>query len=334
VLFLGDSKLQVNEMPVPEPGPGEALIQIAISAICGSELPSLRRGMWSDQYSNDGHEMAGVVIKANGLRHIREGQRVGLQIMVGCGHCKYCVQGDPKHCVHGMAYLLDGHSEFIVAPEMCIVPLPDDLDWDAGVLLCGDTLGTPYHALKRMGGVNAALVAAVFGCGPIGLGFVTWLKFFGVYTIVSEPDAYRRTLAERLGADLALDPRNADVVPHIRQVTNGGADLCIDCSEAEQTLSDALDAARIHGHVIWVGEKDSCTIKPTEQIIHKELRMTASWYFTVSDFLEEVEFFRRHLPVSQLITHRYSLGEAADAYERFKSGGTGKVVFDYPLQFK
>jgi threonine dehydrogenase-like Zn-dependent dehydrogenase len=325
VQFVGDSRVEVRAGHVPEPGPGEALVRIAVSAICGSELPALRNGVRGDDQHNPGHEMAGVVVKANGLRHVREGQRVGVQVTYGCGRCIYCLQGDPKH--NGMAYLLDGHSEYVAAPEMCLIPLPDELGWESAVLLCGDTLGTPYRTLKRLGGVHAGETAAVFGCGPIGLGCLTWCKFYGARAIVSEVSPYRRELARSLGADLVLDPTQEDVVARVRAETGGGADLCLDCSHAEQTLNDALDAARVYGRVGWIGEKPSATVNPSGQVIHKELRLAGSWYFTVADFYEELAFFRRGLSPARLITHRYTLGDAPEAYRVFAAGDTGKVIF-------
>lgn len=329
VQFLGNEQVEVQEGPTPEPGPGEALVRIAISAICGSELPAYRGGERSGKQHNPGHELAGTVEQANGLCRFGAGQRVGLQILVGCGQCLYCLQGDPKHCAEGASYLQNGHSEYVVAPEICLIPLPEDLDWETAVLLCGDTLGTPYRALQRLGGVQAGQTAAVFGCGPIGLGCLTWLHYHGLRTIVSELHPYRRALAQRLGADLVLDPAAIDVVEAIRDETGGGADVCLDCSPAEETLVHALEAARIYGRVGWIGEKASVAVSPSRQVIHKELRMAGSWYFTAADFHEELAHYRRGLPVRELITHRYPVEEASEAYRVFASRNSGKVVLQY-----
>ena len=285
--------------------------------------------MGSGRSANPGHELAGIVAKANGVAGVQEGDRVGLQVLAGCGRCVYCIQGDPKHCVSGARMVPDGHSEYVVAPRMCLIPLPADLDWESAVLLCGDVMGTPYHALKRMGGVQAGQTAAVFGCGPIGMGSLTWLKFYGLRTIVSEIKSYRRDLARRLGADLVLDPTEGDVAARVQAETGGGSDLCLDCSPEEQTLQDALNAVRVCGRVAWIGEKPSATVNPSRQVIHKELQMTGSWYFTAAEFHEELTHYRRGLSVSQLITHRYGLEEAPEAYRRFAAGETGKVVFHY-----
>jgi threonine dehydrogenase-like Zn-dependent dehydrogenase len=226
-----------------------------------------------------------------------------------------------------MDYLMNAHSEYLAAPEICLIPLPDDLDWEQAVLICGDMLGTPYHALQRMGGVRAREAAAIMGCGPIGLGCLAWLKYYGAETIVSEPNAYRRDLARRLGAGLVLDPTREDVVARVRAETGGGADLCLDCSPVPQTLEDALNAVRVHGRVGWIGEKPSATVNPSAQVIHKELQMTGSWYFTAADFYEELACYRRGLDLDGLITHRFPLADAPAAYRLFASGNSGKVIF-------
>lgn len=326
--FVGDSRVEVREDPAPQAGPGEALIKIALSAICGSEMHTLKRGV--DEAGihahNIGHEMVGMVAEVNGSSHISPGQRVGVNIMQGCGNCIYCLTGDPVHC-NQLQLSFDAHSDYIVVPESTLIPLPDDIDWDAAVLMCGDTLGTPYHALKRMGGVNSTQRASVFGFGPIGIGCLVWLKFFGLYTIVSEISPYRRDLAARLGADLVLNPLEENVVERVREVTGGGAEVCLDTAGVPQTLNDALDAARIYGRVGFIGEKASATIKPSEQFIRKELSITGSWYFTNAEFYEQVEMYRRGLSIDGMITHRYRLDQAPEAYRRFMGGETGKVVF-------
>lgn len=329
VQFLGNSQVEVCEKPAPQPGPGEALVAIALSAICGSEIHSLIDGVDPVRYNganNTGHEMVGVVAEVNGDGRFTKGQRVGVNIMHGCGKCIYCLNGDPVHCAKLRVYQ-NAHSDYVVLPQSCLVPLPEELDWDASLLMCGDMLGTPYHALKRMGGVNTAQRAAIFGCGPIGLGSLVWLKYYGLYTIVSEISPYRRELARRLGADLVLDPKAEDVVAHIREVTGGGPEISLDCAGVQETNTHALDAARIYGRVGFIGEKKSATIALSPHIIRKELSISGSWYFTNAEFFEQVEFYKRGLPIDGMITHRFTLDDAPKAYRMFTGGETGKVVF-------
>lgn len=329
VQFMGNSQVEVREKPVPQPEPGEALVQIALSAVCGSEIHSLIDGVDPVAYhgaNNTGHEMVGVAAEVRGSGNIKPGQRVGVNIMHGCGKCVHCLNGAPFHCSQLRVYQ-NAHSDYVVVPESCLVPLPDDLNWDASVIMCGDMLGTPYHALKRLGGVNALQRAAVFGCGPIGIGCLVWLKHLGLYTIVSEISPYRRELAKKLGADLVLDPNAEDVVARIKEVTGSGAEVCLDCAGVQDTTTHAIDAARIYGRVGFIGEKKSATIRLSPHILRKELSIIGSWYFTNAEFYEQVEFYRGGLSIDGMITHRYALDDAPEAYRKFTAGETGKVVF-------
>ena len=89
-------------------------------------------------------------------------------------------------------------------------------------------------------------------------------SFYGAHTIVSEVNPYRRELAQQLGADWVLDPTQREVAAWVREMTGSGADVCVDCTGQQQTLSDALDAARVSGRVGWVGEKPSATVRPSD----------------------------------------------------------------------
>ena len=328
VKFLGNERVDVVEVDPPEPKPGEALVRIVRSAICGSEMPSYRNGMNTDRHMNPGHEMVGVVEDANGSIRYKSGSRVGITVLSGCGACVSCLSGNPKHCAEGSSIVLDSHGDLIAAPESVLVPLSDDVGWEAAVLLCGDTCGTPFRAIERIGGIRGNDTAAVFGCGPIGLGCVAWLSFFGAKVIVSEPNAYRRALASSLGAATVIDPRIDDSVEAIRSETGGGADVCFDCSENEATTLAALEAVAVGGRVGFIGEKPTATVRPSEQIIHKEIIVSGSWYFTAADYAGELFHFRRGFDPTGIITHGFPLIEAREAYELFAGGNTGKVVFE------
>ncbi len=324
VVFAGSGKVEVREFPDPEPKLGEALVKIAVSAICGSEMhpyhsPDGSRGRIV------GHEMVGEVAAANQTAHVAVGDRVALQIMVGCGRCYYCTRGDYEHCAE-MDYLIGGHAELIAAPEMCCLPLPDDVNWERGALLGGDTIGTTYRALKRIG-VNASDTVAVLGCGPIGLGMLALLRFLGSRVIAADVSAYRRDLARKLGAWRVLDPSDGDMMAAIRDLTEGeGVDIALDCSPSPATLTAALDCVRKFGTVGLVGEKKESTIRPSDQFIRKEITAIGSWYYNPSDYYEIMRLHRRGLKVEDLVTHRFPLAQAETAFATFASGESGKVL--------
>jgi threonine dehydrogenase-like Zn-dependent dehydrogenase len=323
-VFAGDSKVEVREFPDPSPQPGEAVVRMAISALCGSELHSYRSPNGS-RGTIPGHEMAGEVVAVNGTRHISAGDRVVLQIMVGCGHCPYCSRGDFEHC-KDMDYLIGGHAELIAAPEMCCLPLPDDVNWERGVLLGGDTIGTTYRTLHRLR-VSAFDTVAVLGCGPIGLGMLAVLRYLGARAIAVDVSPYRRELAQRLGAWRVLDPADGDPAKAILDLTGGaGVDVALDCSPAQATLTAALNSVRKFGRVGFVGEKGESVIHPSDHFIRKEIEAVGSWYYNASDYSEILELYRRGLDVDDLVTHRFPLTEADEAFATFASAQSGKVL--------
>jgi threonine dehydrogenase-like Zn-dependent dehydrogenase len=323
-VLAGNSKVEVRQFPDPEPQPGEAVVRMAVSAICGSELHSYHSPNGSDG-SIPGHEMAGEVVVVNGTRHISVGDRVVLQIMTGCGRCYYCSRGDFEHCDE-MGYLIGGHAELIAAPEMCCLPLPDDVNWERGVLLGGDTIGTTYRTLRRLR-VSAFDTVAVLGCGPIGLGMLAVLRYLGASAIAADVSPYRRHLAQRMGAWQVLDPEAGDPAAAILDLTGGaGVDVALDCSPAQATLTAALNCVRKFGRVGFVGEKGDSTIHPSDHFIRKEIEAAGSWYFNPSDYREILDLYRRGLEVDDLVTHRFSLAQADEAFATFASGQSGKVL--------
>jgi threonine dehydrogenase-like Zn-dependent dehydrogenase len=324
VVFAGNSKVDVRDFPDPEPEPGEVAIRVAVSAICGSELHPYRIPEGS-QGAIPGHEIVGLVVAANQTSHTKVGDRVAVQVIAGCGNCHWCVQGDPKHCPERRVQL-GGHAEMLAAPEMCCLPLPDDVTWERGVLLGGDTIGTTYRALSRLG-VTAFDTVAVLGCGPIGLGMLVLLRFFGARAIASDLSAYRRQLAKRLGAWEVVDPTTGDVVQKIMELTGGaGADIALDCSPAPATLVAALECVRPFGKVGLVGEKADSVIHPSNHFLRKEITAVGSWYYNPSDYHEIIALYRRGLRVDDLITHRFPLEQADQAFATFASGESGKVL--------
>jgi threonine dehydrogenase-like Zn-dependent dehydrogenase len=269
--------------------------------------------------------MVGEVVAVNQTRHVKKGDRVALQIMKGCGRCYYCLRGDYEHC-DDMGYLMGGHAELIAAPEMCCLPLPDDVNWERAVLLGGDTIGTTYRTLHRLG-VSAFDTVAVLGCGPIGLGMLALLRFLGARAIAADVSAYRRELAGKLGAWRTVDPEAGDAAEAILRLTDGvGADVALDCSPAQGTLTAALNCVRKFGRMGFVGEKGDSTIHPSDQFIRKEITAFGSWYYNPSDYFEIMQLYRRGLVVDDLITHRFPLAQADDAFATFASGESGKVL--------
>ncbi|MCC7022130.1 MAG: zinc-binding dehydrogenase [Thermomicrobiales bacterium] len=325
VVFAGNSRVTVDDVAVPEPGPGDVLVRVGASAICGSEMKSYHSpSAWP---GNTGHEIVGEVAADAAGTPWRAGDRVAVNIITGCGECMACRGGDRRFCAQ-QGYVFNGHGEYVAVPAINLMPLPDDLPYDEGVLLGGDTLGVAYHALSRVQ-LRPRDTVAVVGCGPVGLGFVRLLAFYGVRTIVVELGPYRRDLAQRLGAEITIDPGAGDALAAIREATGGrGVDVGIDASGSDPGVNLALDAVRDEGQFIFAGAGHKATINPWSQFLEKELTAYGVWYFVDRDYFGLLDLYRQGLTVRDLITHRFALDDAEAAYLTFAHGESGKVIFE------
>jgi threonine dehydrogenase-like Zn-dependent dehydrogenase len=258
---------------------------------------------------------------------LREGQRVAVHVVVSCGKCYWCLRGQELYCpaVHG---LNNAHAEYLAAPASHCLPIPDDVDWETALLIGGDTMGVGYRASTRAG-VRAGEVAAVVGAGPVGLGHVVLLSFWGLQVIAVDPRPYRRALAQQLGAAEALAP-DAEAVAVLRRYNDGrGPDFVFDCAGSPQALGLSVQAVRPGGTVAIIGERGETPIYPSRDIIHREIQLFGSWYFARYQFYEQVELVRRGMQPRRLITHRLPLEAAQEAYELMDAGECGKIIFTY-----
>jgi 2-desacetyl-2-hydroxyethyl bacteriochlorophyllide A dehydrogenase len=324
VTFAGNSRVQVMDVPAPNLQPGEVLIKVGASAICGSEMKRYRAP--DPLPGNPGHEIVGEVVESRSDTGPAVGDRVAVNIITGCGECATCRAGDRRFCDQ-QGYVFNGHAEYVVAQAVNCMPLPDDVPFDEGVLIGGDTLGVAFHALSKIC-LRPRDTVAVVGCGPVGLGFVRLLSFYGVRTIAAEVSPYRRELARRLGAERVVDPSTDDGVATLREIGGGrGVDVGIDASGTDAGVNLALDATRDEGTFIFAGAGHKATINPWSQFLEKEVVAYGVWYFVDRDYFGLLELYRQGLGVADLITHRFPLEEAAAAYSLFDRGQTGKVLF-------
>ena len=254
VTFAGDSRIEVKDVTAPDLQPGEVLVKVGASAICGSEMKRFRA---PDPLSgNPGHEIVGEVVQRRSDTGPSVGDRVAVNIITGCGECATCRAGDRRFCDR-QGYVFNGHAEFVVTPAINCMPLPGDVPFDEGVLIGGDTLGVAFHALSKIC-LRPRDTVAVVGCGPVGLGFVRLLSFYGVRTIAAEVSPYRRELARRLGAEDVVDPGTDDGAAIIREMGGGrGVDIGIDASgtDAGVNLRSTRRGTKEHSFLRGLGTR-------------------------------------------------------------------------------
>ena len=329
VRILGPENIEVRDYPDPVPEGEQVVVRLEAAAICGSDLHGLYRSPTEKNFI-PGHEGAGVVVAVDRARTVNVGDRVCTSAAYHCGTCDLCRMGWSIYCrnmkgVYGFG--LDGvHAEMVRMSERSLLPLPDSMTFEQGCLVL-DPVGTPYHAHKRMG-TNATHVVGVFGLGPMGLGSVCMAAHLGARVIGVDPIAFRRELAKSLGATHAVDPAAGDVTEQIRELTGGyGLDRATECSGRPEPLYTALDLVRHFGHVAIIGENPEARISPSNHFNRKEITLSGSTCFPLGEYGGIVRLFERGYPAARMITHRFTIDAAAEAYATFAAGDTGKVIF-------
>ncbi len=336
VVLPGHAEVRVADRPTPTPGAGEVLVRVRASALCRCDM-SLYDGVpvvgggASPGRIIPGHEAAGdVVLLGSGVTHVAVGDRVAIYLALGCGRCAACRRGYLMLCPTWRCLGFDvdgGDAEYVVVPATNALPIPDTMTYEVAAVST-DMIGTQYSTQKRLG-VSGADTVAIFGLGPMGAAGVLVAKARGARVIAIGRAGGRLELAQALGADAIVDADSPDVANALRAATRGtGVDVAIECSGNPVAQNGALDATRAFGSVAFVGESRSTTINPSAQFLRKMLTVIGGWYFAIWEFPEIVRFIEGHdLPVARLISHRFELSDAAEAFALFEARRTDKVVF-------
>lgn len=334
VVFVGDRRVELRDFPDPRPGPGEAVVRVRASGLCGSDLPLYRGGRAAT--SIGGHEPCGEVAAIGpGVTGLALGDRVIVYHYAGCGACKHCRSGWEQLCARGghrvYGFGADGgNAEAIVVPARALLPLPAPLTFEEGAAIACGT-GTAYAALKRLD-VSGRDTLAVYGQGPVGLSATLLGKAMGARVIAIDLAPARLDLARALGADETVRADEADPVAAVAALTGGeGADATIDCTGSAAARAQAVRSARPFGRACFVGEGGTVTLNPTPDIIHRQLTLYGSWTFSTV-LLEECARFivDRGVPLGRLIAGRFPLDRAEEAFRQFEAGAPGKFVLVMP----
>ncbi|AKU16661.1 zinc-dependent alcohol dehydrogenase family protein [Luteipulveratus mongoliensis] len=336
VVLPGDSTVEHVTVPVPEPGPGQVLLRVRASSICGSDIRAIYRehlGHGAEAYQGviAGHEPCGEVVGLGaGSRRLVEGDRVVVYHIAGCGMCDECRRGyevgchSPHRAAHG--WQRDGgHAEFLLAEERSCILLPEPLTFVDGALVsCG--FGTAYEGLRRadVSGRDRLLVT---GLGPVGLAACMLGRAMGATEVIGMDVVPERVeLARRLGLVDGAVTSSDDLVRVVRECTGDGVEVAIDCSGNPQARELALRSTRPWGRTVFVGEGGDVTFAVSDLLIHKQIQLHGSWVTSVLHMEELLaELVRWELHPDVIVTDILPLSQAARAYELADGGRTGKV---------
>jgi threonine dehydrogenase-like Zn-dependent dehydrogenase len=343
-VFLGNRKVELRTFPDPTPGPGEVVIEMKASGMCGSDLKfyrsppgaaqaSLGLGNSSEPFIG-GHEPCGVVVaRGPGVseREAPNGQRVMDHHYAGCGACTHCRLGWSQLCRAGITVYgvtaHGGHADYLKVPLRTLVSLPEELSFAEGAAVACGT-GTAYAALRRMR-VAGGDTLAVFGQGPVGLSATLLGNAMGARVIAVETTPERLKLAREFGADSLVDASKEDAVKAIQGLTRGeGVALAIECSGAAAARRAAVRCVKTWGTACYVGEGGDVTLDVSPDLLRRQVTLIGSWTFSAMGMLECARFIADNkIDLERIFTNRWRIEQADEAYRSFDTQTTGKGVF-------
>jgi S-(hydroxymethyl)glutathione dehydrogenase/alcohol dehydrogenase len=350
--------LEIEDVRIDDPGPGEVLVKTAASGICHSDLHVIEGSLPVPPPCILGHEPAGVVEAVGaGVTDVAPGDHVIGCLTAWCGVCRFCTEGRPYLCPaqfsgrpEGAASRLSGaagdpifqfanlssFAEKMLCPERSLVKIRDDMPLDRASLIgCGVTTG--LGAVLRTARVPAGASVVVIGCGGVGLAAIQGARLVGAGRIIAvDAQPWKFDLARKFGATDCVDPKDGDAVAAVHELTGGGADFAFECIGLVATVQQAVAMTGRGGTTVLVGVVPITELVPISaaDLTRQEKRITGSYMGSNRfrfDMPKYVDFYldgRLHL--DEMISSRIRLDEVNDAFARMRKGEVARqvIVFD------
>ena len=333
-VFHEKDKISVEEVERPRPGPGEAVIRVTLTTICGTDLHILRGEYPVKPGLIIGHEPVGVIDELGpGVTGYQVGDRVLVGAITPCGQCNACLSGHLAQCGHGEGYEALGgwrfgnkingaQAEYLLVPNAManMAKIPKELT-DEQVVLLADIASTGISGAESAK-IKIGDTVVVFAQGPIGLCATAGAKLMGAALVIGvDGDSNRLAMAREMGADIVLDYRELDVVAEVKKLTGYGADVAIEALGTQQTFESALRSLRPGGTLSSLGVYSGKLEIPYDAFaagIGDHLIVTTlcpGGKERMRRLMEMVKFNR--LDLTPLLTHTFALTDILQGYELF-----------------
>jgi threonine dehydrogenase-like Zn-dependent dehydrogenase len=336
-VFHAPEDIRVEEVERPRPGPGEAVIRVTLTTICGTDVHIVKGEYPVKPGLIIGHEPVGVIESLGpGVVGYEVGDRVLVGAITPCGQCNACLSGHLSQCGHGDGYEAIGgwrfgntingaQAQYLLVPsaQANLARIPDDVTDDQAVLLA-DIASTGFSGAES-GGVRIGDTVVVFAQGPIGLCATAGARLMGATTVIGvDSDPVRLEVARRMGADVTLDFTKVDVLDEVRRLTGGlGADVAIEALGTQQTFENALRCLRPGGTLSSLGVYSGKLQIPYEAFAaglgdHRIVTtLCPGGKERMRRLLRAVQSGR--FDPTPLLTHHYRLAEIGEAYRIFSN---------------
>ena len=361
ILFEAGQKLEIREVEVQDPGPGEVRIKMVAGGVCHSDLHVMKGHLGAPLPAILGHEGAGVVADIGvGVTSVQPGDHVIPIWRLSCGECEYCTGGRPALCAAGTEIrwsgrLLDGSSRFsldgeeikhfagvssfsnyTVLHEKAVLKIPDDLPLDRAAIL-GCAVITGVGAVINAARVKPGSTVAVFGTGGVGLNVVQGAVLAGAKKIIAVDLLESRLEHARLfGATHAVNGSKEDPVERVRALTGGkGTDYAFEVIGLPETMRQAYDSLAKRGIAVVIGVTPTTAevSVPSLSLVFEERTLTGSVYGSAAprtDIPRLIDLYRASkIKLDELLTHTYPLEQINEAYEALERGDTVRSVVTF-----
>jgi L-iditol 2-dehydrogenase len=324
-LYHANDDIRIEDRPIPEVGPGELLLRIEASGICGSDLMEWYRRPKAPLVL--GHEIAGTVEEAGEGVSATVGDRFVVTHHVPCNTCRQCLTGHHSTCDTLRTTKLDpgGFAEFARVPSLQVdrglVPIPEDVTLEEATFV--EPLACVVHGLDRAG-MRPGITLLVIGSGITGLLFVSLARALGAGRILAtDVKPQRLAAATRFGADVAIDALS-DVPARAREANGGrGADLVAICTAELPAIRQGLLSVGRGGTVLFFAPTEPGVEVPIPlwEIWRDDVTMTTAYAGAPRDLATAMDLIRaRRVPVAEMITHRLPLDRAPEGFRLVAEG--------------
>ena len=336
-MYYNNSDVRLEEMPVPEIGPGELLLKVEASGLCGSDVMEWYRIQRAPMVL--GHEVSGEVVEVGaGVEQYKEGDRLVVTHHVPCNACHWCLSGRHTDCdtLHTTSFDPGGFAEYLRIPQINVnrgvFPIPDHVGYDEASIT--EPLACVYRGQRRAN-LQPGQNVLVLGSGLAGLIHINLARALGAGRIIATDMVdYRLDAARKLGADVTFSAME-DVPARLREANNGRlADLVIVCTGALPALQQALESVERGGTVLFFAPTApgvSLPVPINDVFFRNDVTLTTTYAGAPADLATAMDMIASgRVQVGEMISHRLGLAEAGLGFKLTADAGDSLKVIIQP----
>ncbi len=325
VVMTAPGKIEINQIPVPTPGPGEVLLEIQRIGVCGSDIHVYHgKHPYTGYPVVQGHEFSAIVTAVGeGVTGLAVGAKVTSMPQIVCGECAPCKRGDYHICdkLKVQGFQAPGCAqEYWVTRADSIIPLPADFTFEQGALV--EPLSVAVHAVSRVGEISGRNVA-VMGAGPIGNLVAQTARQSGANVLIVDLSSYRLSIARQCGLESVSNAREENLADaSLRVFGKAGFDVALECVGVEPTMTAAIATIQKGGTIIVVGVFGEKPRVDLGLVQDRELNLRGTLMYKRVDYLRAVELIASGgVKTAPLISKHFSMDDYLEAYQFIEAQG-------------